>query len=124
MPHTRFRLRTVMIFVAASALLMGAIRLASVVLGVERMFVRVEGSNLCVGFDMEWQQLAGVGCESVLFGRKVYVLIPITSALILTGVSIGLSAVAVFWRTLRARSRAIRYSGIANADGSGEPEEA
>jgi hypothetical protein len=143
----RFRLRSIMIGIAALALLMGAVRFGSAVLGIERMLVRVEGSNLAVRLDMASASLltdrpparatpprisrtltlkvqAGSESVSTSFLTQCYALIPITTALILIAVPFACLAVAVCCRSFRARNRTGRACDRLNADGSGEPEEA
>jgi hypothetical protein len=114
----RFHLRSILIGISALAILMGAIRFVSDLLGIRGITIQIQGSNVFIGLETAFAESTG----PVSFVHDISVQIPIAIIVVLIAAPVLLLAAIVFWRSRGARNRARRDSGKSKEGGSAAPD--
>jgi hypothetical protein len=107
MSSFRFRFRTVLIAIAALAVLLGAIRFLARHFGVALTSIRIDGSNLVIWLDLQpgkWDaDVPGPGNLTIY--HDVYFVIPLTAILVLIALITVLTALASYVRLKLRKTR-------------------
>jgi hypothetical protein len=106
MPLLRFRLRTIMIAIAALAVLMGLIRLLPLLFGISVTSIRFAGRDLRIEIDLKpgsrWDPDVPGGNHIVLY-NNVHISIPLPSIAALVAIIIASFALVSYYRSRRRR---------------------
>jgi hypothetical protein len=129
----RIRFRTFMIAVYALAVAMVVVRIVVLLCATGRS-VRIDGSNVLVGFDVWSEPKVDLVPAAGSFGSQIYMVFPTNFILILVISTISLLALAAGWRptwprqlkprrkSLNLGSHASLKTALLSPDRSGEPE--